>query len=49
MFDIFISYAKEDIEKAIVLRDLLKSKNYNVWWDKEFSDDEVEFRIDLSE
>jgi hypothetical protein len=33
MSDIFISYAREDLEKVEILVDALKLQNYSVWWD----------------
>ena len=34
MSEIFISYAREDREKAQLLAQLLKDQHWNVWWDK---------------
>jgi hypothetical protein len=34
MSEIFISYAREDREKAQILAQLLQDQHWNVWWDK---------------
>jgi hypothetical protein len=49
MFDIFISYAFKDMEKALAIKDFLESKDLNVWWDEELIDDEIEFRKSIYE
>ena len=34
MSDIFISYAKEDKEKAGLLAEVLEEQGWSVWWDR---------------
>lgn len=35
MADVFISYAREDLESAQALAHMLEARGWNVWWDRE--------------
>ena len=37
MADIFVSYAREDIERAARIGEFLAARGFNVWWDRELT------------
>jgi TIR domain len=53
MSDIFISYAREDQTRAILLADLLAQRGWTVWWDRNIPagksfDEVIESELDLA-
>jgi hypothetical protein len=37
MADIFVSYAREDMERAARIGEFLAARGFNVWWDRELT------------
>ena len=37
MADIFVSYAREDIERAARIGEFLAARGFSVWWDRELT------------